>query len=289
MKNPKVSVIIPAYNEEKTLPNCLKSVLNQNFSDYEIIVINNNSTDNTEKIIKELMKNHKKLRYVFEKNKGRGFARNKGILAAKGEIILMTDSDCIVPNNWIKEMIKPIINENESIVMGFEKDLIKNFWTLYNQKAIQRFFGYIRNGKYINHIDTKNISLKTHLAKKILFDPNLKNCEDFDFYLRVRDNMKIRFLPDLRVGHFHKSNMIKTIKLQFNRGYWVYQIYLKHKKNPRLLKEPTFESFTFKNNLKFLIEFLVRPFITPSRSLFFRFIFEGSWRLALFYCYINSK
>ncbi len=101
MKNSKVSVIIPIHNSEKTIKQCLTSVLNQTYKNYETIVVDNNSTDNSKSIINSFQNKNKEIKYFFEKRIGRGFARNKGLKEAKGEIIIMTDSDCIVPQNCI--------------------------------------------------------------------------------------------------------------------------------------------------------------------------------------------
>lgn len=84
MKNyPKVSVIIPVYNGEKTLARCLNSVLNQTHSNYEVIVVDNNSTDKTKEIINKFKEEDSKIRYAFEPYRSRGAARNKGIETAK--------------------------------------------------------------------------------------------------------------------------------------------------------------------------------------------------------------
>jgi len=106
-----VSVVIPVLNGEKTLRNCLQSVINQDYEDYEIVVVNNNSQDNTAKIIDEFRARSNKIKIVFETKRTRGAARRKGELNSKGKIILMTDADCVVPKNWIREMIKPIVEE----------------------------------------------------------------------------------------------------------------------------------------------------------------------------------
>ena len=98
-------------------------------NNYEIIVINNNSTDKTKDIIYTYKEKNKKIKYVFEPRRSRGAARNKGIITANGDVITMTDCDCIVPENWIASIIKPIIEDNELIVMGSEDNVVKNYWT----------------------------------------------------------------------------------------------------------------------------------------------------------------
>lgn len=118
-----VSAIIPVYNGSRTFSQCLGSVLNQTYSNYEVIVVNNNSTDETERIIKEFAVIDRRVKYIFEGYRSRGAARNAGIQAAGGEIIAMTDADCVVPHDWLSELIKPIVLENETAVMGFEEDL----------------------------------------------------------------------------------------------------------------------------------------------------------------------
>lgn len=95
------SVIIPAYNEEKLLPSCLKSVLNQDFpkNKYEVIVVNNASTDKTPQIAKAYG-----VKVINEPKKGFVFARSAGLKEAKGKYIVNLDADCTVPKNWLKKI-----------------------------------------------------------------------------------------------------------------------------------------------------------------------------------------
>lgn len=98
----KISVIIPAYNEASFLPKVLLSLKNQAFSlPYEIIVVDNNSTDNTACIAKEFGAT-----VVFEPRRGIVYARQKGVNAAKGEIIVGLDADCVMPKNFLSNILK---------------------------------------------------------------------------------------------------------------------------------------------------------------------------------------
>ena len=179
-----VSVIIPTYNREKILEICLDSVLNQTYKDYEVIVVDNNSIDNTKQIIKEFEKKDRKIKYVFESERKRGSARNTGEMVAKGEIILMTDDDCIVSKNWIEKMIEPIVKESCDAVQGFQEPIIHNFWTNQIQTAHIEKFGNMGK-EIIGFIDTKNFAVKYDVLKKIGFT-NRKYLSGNDIYLSIK-------------------------------------------------------------------------------------------------------
>ena len=277
----KVSIIIPVYNGEKTLRQCLSSVLNQSYKDYEVIVIDNNSTDKTKNMIKEFGNKNKKIKYVFEHKKGTGAARNAGINSAKGEIIVMTDSDCVVPENWIENIIKPIIYEKENAVVGFERDLIKNYWTKNIQKANWNFVKQNLNKNYINQVDTKNFAIKSSLIKKFMFDSNLPALVDFDLALRLRKITKIRFIPSVRVGHNHKSSFIKTIKLNFNRACLVARIEKKYRGKINLQNEIMTKGISFKNFILFPFWMILQFMKKPLGESFFILVSETSWRTGI--------
>ena len=105
MKAPEISIITPTYNSEKYLSNCLDSILDQSHTDWELIVIDDNSKDKTKLILKEYQNLYpKKIKLILlEKNIGPGLARNKGIEIAQGEYITFIDSDDIWTKNKIKD------------------------------------------------------------------------------------------------------------------------------------------------------------------------------------------
>ena len=107
----KVSVVIPVYNEEKYIKNCLDSLMKQEEKPDEIIVIDNNCTDKTVSIVKK----YKGIKIIQEKKQGMIPARNTGFNEAKNEIIAKCDADTILPLNWIKN-IKNSFSQDASII-----------------------------------------------------------------------------------------------------------------------------------------------------------------------------
>ncbi len=285
MNDPKVSVIIPVYNGSKTLKQCLGSVLSQTYNNYEIIVVNNNSADDTEAIIKEFRARSERIKYTFEGYRSRGAARNAGIKMANGEIIAMTDSDCIVPANWLSELIKPIVSGDEMAVMGSEEDLVENYWARNIQKANGEFLRRNLNKGYVFNLDTKNFAIKASLIKEILFDPGLRSMEDFDLFLRLRDIIKIKFIPTVVVQHHHKSSLFPMIALQYDRAYWVAKIFIKHKCVAQ--DHPMVESLSFRNFIFFPFWLIHQFFKRPFNEFFFIFVSEVSWRAGIAWALVN--
>lgn len=111
---PEVTVSIPAYNEETTIIQTLASLCNTNTKrPIEIIVINNNSTDRTEELVKACGIN-----CILETTQGITPARNTGLKNAKGKYVLSADADTIYPKDWIEEMVKPLDNSSNAITYG---------------------------------------------------------------------------------------------------------------------------------------------------------------------------
>jgi len=107
----KVSLIIPVFNEEKYITLCLESLEKQIEKPNEIIIVDNNCTDNTINIVKKYKKSLP-IKIVKEKKKGVVFARNRGFSKAKGDILARCDADSILPKNWIKK-IKENFSKNK--------------------------------------------------------------------------------------------------------------------------------------------------------------------------------
>lgn len=216
----KISVVIPAYNEEKYLPHCIKSLKNQTFHDFEIVVVDNNSTDKTAEVAVKLG-----ARVVHEAKKGVGAARKKGFAQAKGEIIVSTDADCTFPKNWL-----------EKIDIAFTKH--KNIIALYGISALDDD-GKVK--QLLSHVGTRtffqindwlkkkqftgcNLAVKkTAYDKTSGFDANIRICEDADLCKKLMAIGKVLFIPHLLVytsARRFKDTSIKTLygymKLYYN-------------------------------------------------------------------------
>lgn len=111
-----VSVIVPVYNASKYLSKCLDSLISQTIESYEIIIINDGSTDNSLEIINNY-KSNKKVKIISTKNNGIGIARNKGLKQAKGKYVLFVDSDDYVSEDFIEKMLQKVAEENADVVV----------------------------------------------------------------------------------------------------------------------------------------------------------------------------
>lgn len=122
MKDIFLSFIIPAYNSEKCLQECLNSILNQTNMDFEIIIVNDGSTDRTAEIILELQKQYPGVIRCFEQNnKGISAARNKGIVEARGKYIAFVDHDDLIESTYVEKVKKKIADDKfDMLVFGYD-------------------------------------------------------------------------------------------------------------------------------------------------------------------------
>ena len=110
MKKPKFSIIVPVYNTEKYLKRCLDSIKSQSFKDYEVIIVNDGSTDNSSSIIGKYSYN-----VINQKNQGLSMARNNGVKKAKGEYLIFLDSDDYIEKDLLKEINKSLSNSPDLV------------------------------------------------------------------------------------------------------------------------------------------------------------------------------
>lgn len=126
MDNIEVSVVVPIYNVEKYLRQCLESLVNQNFDDYEIILINDGATDNSMKIAQEFEDKYKNIKLISKKNAGLGAARNTGMKYVTGKYVLFVDSDDYVSPEYISELYNVINREDSDIVICSHEKIYEN-------------------------------------------------------------------------------------------------------------------------------------------------------------------
>lgn len=187
----KISVIIPAFNEEKYIGKCLESIANQREKPDEIIVVDNNSTDKTAEIAKSYGAN-----VVVEKTQGMIPARNRGFDEAKYEIITRTDADTIVPSDWISKIKESFKDQNLGALSGpvyyykLSKIIqISHLPTLIWFKFLGVIFGH-------DSLFGPNMSLRKSVwaeVKKDLCLDDKKVHEDIDLTIHISKITKIKF------------------------------------------------------------------------------------------------
>jgi len=228
----KISVVIPAYNAEKTIGKTLNATLSQNFpkNRYEIIVVDDGSDDDTRQIIKKF----RRVRLLKQKHKGPAVARNLGVKYAKGEIVLFTDADCIPDKNWIKKIIEPFKNKNIVGVAG-------TYVTLNKDKFFARFTGYeieqrhenMKKFDSINFVGSYNCAYRKSVFMEFEgFDKSflIASGEDPELSFRIEKigHYKIVFQPKAIVFHSHPENIKTYFKQKYNRAFWKVLLYKKH-------------------------------------------------------------
>ncbi len=124
MMEPKVSVLIPLYNQERYFKSCIRSVCRQTYKNLEIIIVNDGSTDNSPQMAKDWAEHDHRIKVIDKENEGPAFARRDGCLAASGEYIVFLDSDDMLTPKAIKVMIDCALKENVDLVVGaYEKHI----------------------------------------------------------------------------------------------------------------------------------------------------------------------
>jgi len=200
-KNPTVSVIIPTYNRAHLVGRAIQSVLNQTYKDFELIIIDDGSTDNTENIIKEFQKKDKRTKYIkHNKNKGGSAARNTGIKAAKGEYIAFQDSDC----EWLPEKLGKQIKifkraSPEIGVVYTGSKVIKNNKKFYAPSSkIKKKEGNIYKALLEgNFISTGTAVVVTEYLKKVgMFDERLPRFQDWELWIRLSKYYRFKFINE---------------------------------------------------------------------------------------------
>ena len=110
--NPLISVIVPCYNQAQYLEECLQSVLDQTYQNWECIIVNDGSSDDTEEIANKWSKNDERIKYIYKENEGLSSARNLGVKISLGEFIYFIDSDDSLNGNGVFDLFISNLTEN---------------------------------------------------------------------------------------------------------------------------------------------------------------------------------
>ena len=286
---PTVSVILPTYNRAKYLDRAIKSVLDQTYTDFELIIIDDGSTDNTDQVVGSFSDD--RIKHIkHSSNKGAAAARNTGLEKAQGEYIAFQDSD----DKWLPKKLEKQINifKNHSKQLGMvysnrkSINMVDGRKIIYSPVSLRPKDGYIYN-KFLRNLANKKwgialvtVMIKSDCFNKIgYFDERLNRLIDTDLFIRLAqyylfyhiDKSLINFsyktpgaigtnkLWEIQsldlIFHKHKKNIQNTTisKLQYHLGYW-YSIFKKYDKAKMYLKK-TIRNGPF--NFKYLFIYLL--------------------------------
>ncbi len=212
MYMPTISVVIPAYNAERTILKTVESVRKQTFSNLEIIVINDGSTDRTLELLQSIK--DERLKVFSYKNGGLPKARNRGISHAAGEFLSFIDADDLWTSDKLETQLAALQQHSEAGVAYS--------WTCYFLDGQEEsifpydpvfFAGNVYTKLLVNNFiaSGSNILVRRKAIESVgEFDPTLKSCEDWDFYLRLAASWHFVVVPKHQILYRQSSNTMTS-------------------------------------------------------------------------------
>lgn len=205
--NSKVSVIVPCYNQAVYLDECIQSVLNQTYTNWECIIVNDGSTDNTEEVAKKWIEKDSRIQYIYKNNGGLSSARNKGLERASGDYIQFLDSDDIIH----KEKF------SKSLSYGSEFPLMVSQFTIYKNQTHYPGYNLVEQNfltfEGIVFGWDLNFSIPIHcslISKQLLngfiFDTTLTSCEDWLMWIHITKGNPDSLLINEALAHYRKDD-----------------------------------------------------------------------------------
>lgn len=208
----KVSVIIPTFNRLSLISRAIDSVLKQTFKPFEIIVVDDGSSDNTSTFIKN---NYKSVKLIKQKNLGVSKARNVGIKNSSGDWIALLDSDDEWKKNKLEVQIKSLSEYDYYSVCHTNEIWIRNGTRVNQKKRHQKYGGNIFDKCLdICRISPSSIIFQKNIINEVgWFDENLSICEDYDLWLRITANFKILFIDKPLIIKYsgHSDQLSKSV------------------------------------------------------------------------------
>jgi glycosyltransferase involved in cell wall biosynthesis len=225
---PKVSVIVCAYNGERTVDSCLASLETLNYPNYEVIVVNDGSNDRT----KEISERYKYVRLINQANQGLSAARNVGLRAATGDIIAYTDCDCMVDPDWLMHLVARFLTSDFGAVGGPnlpppDNSMVANCVAVSPGAPAH----VLLDDEIAEHIPGCNMAFRREALEAIDgFDPLFRAAgDDVDVCWRLQNKgYKIGFSAAAVVWHFRRNTVRDYVKQQEGYGKAEALLYFKH-------------------------------------------------------------
>ena len=238
-----IAVIIPVYNSSQTLKECLDAVFSNKFEKFEVIVISDNSEDNSI----DIAKNYNCKIIELKQNKGPAFARNTGANSASGDILLFVDADVIVKEDILMHVNKAFNNKEVNVVQGIysHEPNYKNIITQY-QQSFFCYYTWHEQYRYTNTLTSMCFAVRKNTFLKLKgFNTNIKKAtaEDEEFgYKLINDGNKILISRDLNVEHWVNHTIGKFIKRNFTMYVETMKSFIRNKSYIKKVKQKNYSN-----------------------------------------------
>lgn len=218
-----ISILVPVYNVEKYLPQCLESIIKQTYKDLEIILVDDGSTDKSGEICDEYAQKDLRIRVIHQQNKGRSMARNTGIKASTGEYVLFVDSDDWIEKDMVEYLFEIVKNTGAQIALcGYnnidEKGQTKVTYEEQILSGEQVLVELCKDEKIKNYL--WNQLIERELLEGITF-PEGRNFEDIlTIYQWVEKTKKVAFGKEAKYNYCRRKDSLtikKSAKTNFER------------------------------------------------------------------------
>jgi len=246
---PKVSVIIPTYNCAEYIIEAVESVLNQTFRDFEVIVVDDGSTDNTKQVLDKFKD---KISYIYQENQGVAVARNNGIVRSTGDYISFLDSDNKWKLNLLAKSVPVLETENSVGLVHSGKIRITEDGKIIEGGRPNNNVKYLSGHIYHNLLLRKaHINLSSAVMRKKciddvgLFDVNLSKigCEDRDLFIRIARKYKVKYIDKpLYYGRYRSTSMSANYESMLRGRYYIVNKYCPPKRGLHLLRNRALSS-----------------------------------------------
>jgi len=229
----KFSIVIAVYNKEKYIKQTLQSVLNQTCKDFEIVVVNDGSTDASEAVIKNL--NDPRIKYYPQQNKGAGAARNTAISKAYSQYIALLDADDYWEETYLEEislLIKTYPKEHVYATAVQVQTKGKTILSVYSIEGLKDEEVRVVNFFDASHINSLLTSSSTVIKKEVfeevgMYDPTIKSGQDTDLWVRVALKYNVVFLNKPLATYLFAPSSLSNTRLQVSEkaSYEKYEVY----------------------------------------------------------------